>query len=186
MKCLPYFLILAAMSGWAQQQTAGVENSWDVRTILQNLTKDTSELKTVVDGLKPQQWSNQKGAPTTYILQWQTAEQQLKDVSVTTAQLMQKTDSLALSLDDYFRLEALDVTTRALEQGVRNYADRATADRFSQLIARNFNNRERFRDYIRDLATNIEENFKIADGEAQRCRGIISRESTPASKKVHK
>ncbi len=185
MKSWRYFFIFLAVSGWAQQP-AGVENSWDVRTILQNVSKDTGELKTVVDGLKPQQWSDQKGAPTTYILQWQNAEQQLKDVSVTTARLMQKTDALALSLDDYFRLEALDVTTRALEQGVRSYADRATADRFSQLIARNFNNRERFRDYIRDLATNIEENFKIADGEAQRCRGIISRESTPASKKVHK
>jgi hypothetical protein len=54
----------------------------------------------------------------------------------------------------------------------------------SQLIAHNFNNRERFRGYIRDLAASTEQNFKIADEEAQRCRGMISKE--PASKKLQK
>ena len=168
-----------------QADIAGIENPWDVRTILTNLSQDTSQLKTLLDGLRPQQWS-EKGAPSTYILQFQTAGRQVNDVIATTKLLTQKTDSLALSLDDYFRLEALDVTTRSLEDGARKYGERSSADKLSQLIARNFNNRERFREYIRNLAATTEQNFKIADEEAQRCRAMISKEPAPGSKRLRK
>jgi hypothetical protein len=167
-------------------QSTGLESPWDVRTILAKINADTGELKPLLDSLKPQQWYEQKGAPSTYILQWQTAERQLNDVSEASKLLGQKTESLSLALDDYFRLEALDVTAHSLEDGVRKYGDRSTADRFSQLLARNFNNRERLRNYIRDLAVSTEQNFKIADEEAQRCRGMISREPASSSKKLRK
>ena len=174
-----------ALSCTAQQQ-AGLETPWDVRTILANLTKDAAELKPVFDSLAPQQWYEKKGAPSTYILQLQSAQQQLRDVGTANRLLQAQTENLTLALDDYFRQEALEFTTRSLEDGARKYADRATADKLAQLIARNFSNRERFRDYIRDLATSTEQNFKIADQEAQRCRAIISREPAARSKSTHK
>ena len=104
----------------------------------------------------------------------------------TIRQLSQKTDSLSLALDTYFRLEALDVTTRSFEEGAQRYANRATADKLNALIARNFNNRERLRDYIRDLAANTEQNFKIADDEAQRCRAMITNVPQPLSRRSKK
>src|SRR5581483_6641567 len=116
------------------------------------------------------------GAPITYIVQWQTAQRQLNDSVYTVQQLSQKTESLTLALDMYFRLEALDVTARSLEEGATHYDTRATADKLQSLIAHNFNTRERLRDYIQDLASSMEENFKVADEEAQRCRAIISKE----------
>jgi hypothetical protein len=164
----------------------GLETPWDVRSFLERLKADTNDLKSLLDGLKPQQWYDQKGAPSTYILQWQTAKQQLNDVSVTSGLFAQKTESLPLALDAYFRLEALDVTARSLEEGARKYGVRAAADRMAQVLAHNFNNRERLRDYLRDLAATTEQNFKIADEEAQRCRGMISREPAPAAKKYRK
>lgn len=170
----------------AVPQPTGLETPWDVRTILTKLNADTSELKPLLDSMKPQQWYEQRGAPSTYILQWQTAERQLNDVSEANKLLAQKTESLSLALDDYFRLEALDVTAHSLEDAVHKYGERVTAERFSQLLARNFNNRERFRDYIRDLALSTEQNFKIADEEAQRCRGMISREPASSAKKLRK
>jgi hypothetical protein len=164
----------------------GLETPWDVRSLLERLKADTNDLKSLLNGLNPQQWYDQKGASSTYILQWQTAKQQLNDVSVTSASFAQKTESLPLALDAYFRLEALDVTARSLEEGTRKYGDRPTADRMAQVLAHNFNNRERLRDYLRDLAASTEQNFKIADQEAQRCRGMISREPAPAAKKYRK
>ncbi len=164
----------------------GLETPWDVRSLLERLKADTNDLKSLLDGLKPQQWSDQKGASSTYVLQWQIARRQLDDVSVTNGLFAQKTESLPLALDTYFRLEALDVTARSLEEGTRKYGDRATADRMAQVLARNFNSRERLRDYLRDLAASGEQNFKIADEEAQRCRGMISREPAPAAKKYRK
>ncbi len=172
--------------GCYAQQPAGLENPWDVRTILASLDKDTDQLKPVIESLKPQRWYDEKGAPSTYILQWQTAQRQLNDISVTNRLLAQKTESLSLALDDYFRLEALDVTTRSLEEGTRKYGDRAAADQLSRFIAKNFNDRERLRDYLRELAASAEQNFKIADEEAQRCRGMISKEPAAASKRLRK
>ncbi len=111
------------------------------------------------------------------------AHAQLNEVMAATKLLAQKTESLPLALDDYFRLEALEVTSRSLEEAVTRYGDRFTADQLNGLIARNFSRRERFRDYIRDLAASSETNFKLADEEAQRCRGIISKEPVKRAKK---
>jgi len=176
------FAVLSAIGAAAQMQqppATGLEAPWDARKILTDLAKNTSELGPLLQQLNPQQWVNTKGAPTTFILQWQSAQQQLNNVSVAAKQLAQKSEDLPMSLDLYFRLEALEVTTRALNEGVQRYADRSTANRMNVLIARNFDNRQRFRDYLRDLASNLEQNFKIADGEAQRCRGTISKEPAP-------
>ena len=70
--------------------------------------------------MDPQQWFKLKGAPSTYIIQWQTAQRQLSDVEITTNLLSQKTDSLALALDTYFRLEALEVTHAHSMKELRN------------------------------------------------------------------
>ena len=165
----------------------GLETPWDARKIIADLNSNTQQLKPLLLSMSPQQWHDKKDAPSTYILQWQAAQGQLNDVTVTANQLAQKTDSLHLALEVYFRLEALENTTRSLNEGVQKYADRVTADKMNALIAHNFDSRERFRDYVRDLATSVEQNFKIADEEAQRCRGTISREPSPnTGKKVTK
>jgi hypothetical protein len=99
----------------------------------------------------------------------------VNDLVIASRLLSQNTESLSQALDTYFRLEALETSARSLDEGARKYADRATADKLDELIARNFSNRERFRDYLRDLALSKEQDFKIADAEAQRCRGMISK-----------
>lgn len=164
----------------------GLETPWDVRQILATMTEDDGQLQSQLAQLNPQQWYDKKGAPGTYILQWQTAQRQLNDVIATSRLLAQKTDSLPMALDVYFRLEALEVTFRSLEEGAQKYADRGTADHLSLLIAHNFNNRERFRDFLKDLADSVDQNFKIADQEAQRCRGMISKEPPTTSSKRFK
>jgi hypothetical protein len=168
------------------QAETGLENPWDVRNIIDAIQKEADKLRPLLTELNPQQWYEQKGAPFTYLLEWRTAQTQLNDIAVSTRLLSQKTDSLSLALDEYFRLEALDITSRTLAEGTRKYATRTEADQLDALIAHNFNSRERLRDYLKDLATNTEQNFKIADGEAQRCRGMISQEPAPNSRKSRK
>lgn len=166
----------ASLSRQESQAEAGLESPWDARSIVDAVVKDDEQLQPLLSEMNPQQWYDKRGAPTTYIVQWQTAQRQLKDVLYSARLFSQKTESLSLALDTYFRLEALEVTARSLDEGAQKYGTRAIADKLSELIAHNFNNRERFRDYIRDLATSTEQNFKIADEEAQRCRGMISKE----------
>ena len=163
---------------------AGLDAPWGVRTILDEVVKQNQKLQPLLANLNPQQWYSKKGASSVYIQQWNLARRQLNDVVVTSQMLSQKTESLPLALDDYFRLEALETTARSLEEGARRYGERSTADQLSAAIAHNFNTRERFRDYISDLAKAQDQNFKVADEEAQRCRGMISRE--PPSKRPKK
>ena len=160
-----------------------METPWNVRQTIADVLKQVDQLGPVLQRLNPQQWSEVKGAPDAYIAQHATAQRQLNDLSIATKLFAQKPESLSLGLDLYFRLEALDVTARSLENGTREYADRASADKLSQLIAADFTSRQQLQSYFTDLARTKEENFKIADEEAQRCRGIISREPPPSSSK---
>jgi hypothetical protein len=173
----------SAPTGQIIPKPAGLESAWTLRTILDELLKDNEKLEPLLAQMNPQEWVAKKGASDVYIQQWQIAHKQLSDVTAASKLLAQKTESLPLALDDYFRLEALEVTSRSLEEAVSRYGDRFTADQLNGLIARNFSRRERFRDYIRDLASTSEMNFKIADQEAQRCRGMISKEPVKRSTK---
>ena len=158
---------------------AGIENSWDVRDMVDRLVKDDEQLKQVLSQLNPQQWFVEKHAPAAYTVQQTTAIRQVTDVVTVTKFFGNKTDSMPMALDVYFRLEALEDSARTLSEGAQKYADAATAGKLSEAVAHNFNNRERFRDYINDLAKTQEQNFKLADEEAQRCRGMISKEAPP-------
>jgi hypothetical protein len=160
----------------------GIDAPWGVRKILDDLMADDEKLRSVLGTLNPQEWSSKKGAPSTYIQQLQMGQRQLNDVVISSKLLAQKTESLPLALDNYFRLEALEVTARSLGEGARHYGDRHTADQLNTLVAHSFTTRERFRDYIQDLAKTQEQNFRVADEEAQRCRGMISRQPAPAKR----
>jgi hypothetical protein len=176
---------LAAGFCFAQQPAPaanGIDAPWGVRKILDDLMADDEKLKLVLGTLNPQEWYSKKGAPSTYIQQLQMGQRQLNDVVTSSKLLAQKTESLPLALDNYFRLEALEVTARSLGEGARHYGDRYTADQLNALVAHSFTTRERFRDYIQDLAKTQEQNFRVADEEAQRCRGMISRQPAPAKR----
>jgi hypothetical protein len=167
----------------AGQRQDGLESAWTLRTILDEIVKDNQKLEPLLAQMNPQEWVSKKGASDVYVQQWQVARTQLSDVMAASKLLAQRTESLPVALDAYFRLEALEVTSRSLQEAVSRYGDRFTADQMNGLIARNFSRRQRFRDYIRDLASTSETNFKLADEEAQRCRGIISREPVKRAKK---
>jgi hypothetical protein len=176
---------LAASFCFAQQAAPavkGIDAPWGVRKILDDLVADNEKLRSVFGALNPQDWYSKKGASSAYIQQLEMGQRQLNDVVISSKALAQRTESLPLALDSYFRLEALEVTARSLGEGAVRYADRRTADQLNTLIARNFSTREHFRDYIQDLSRTQEQNFRVADEEAQRCRGMISRQPSPAKR----
>ena len=170
----------------SQQTQSGVETGWDARRIIDAIGKINKEMKPVLLSISPQEWYEKKGAPSTYVIQWQTAQRQVSDVDITAPRFAQKTDSLPLGLDLYFRLEALETTARSVDEGAKKYADPSAAAKLTALLAANFDGRQRLRDYLRDLAADQEQNFKIADAEAQRCRGMISREPAPSNNRKSK
>lgn len=179
--CLFASLFCVAFAAEAQAPQQGVETAWDARKIIDVVSRNDEQLKPVLGAIDPKEWYEKKGAASTYVIQWQTAQRQLNDVEVIAKQVALKPDSLPGVLDFYFRLEALEESARSVDEGAKKYADRPTSDQLTRLVAGNFDARQRLRDYIRDLSTDLEANFKIADAEAQRCRSMISREPQPSN-----
>ena len=157
---------------------SGILAPWDVKQMLKDLNAQTQKLKPLLQQMKPQQWLD-NGAPPAYVTQYQDALARVDDTVRAANALSQQTESLSLALEAYFRMEALEDVAHSVEQCVRKYGDRPTADQLAQLIAEDFTNRQKLRSYLEDLSVTREQQFKVADAEAQRCRGIISKETLP-------
>ena len=134
--------------------------------------------KPILDQLTPQEWIA-KGAPDTYVAQWKGAENELGYLVDSAKALAQSPERLTLALDTYFRMQSLEQRLGSLVEGVRNYQNPAVGDLMFGVLAENSANRDKLRQYITDLAATKEQEFKIVDQEAQRCRTNLSRQPAP-------
>ena len=176
MKFLPLLLFpvfLAAQSPSA----SGVSADWDVSKSVAALSAQAARLKPILDQLTPQQWVA-KGAPEAYVQQWRAAQNELGYLVDSAKSLEKQPERLTLALDTYFRLQALETQLHSLADGVRNYQNPAVGDLLVGVLEENSSNRDNLRQYITDLAAQKEQEFQTVDKEAQRCRGILSRQPT--------
>ena len=91
-------------------------------------------------------------------------------------------ERLPIALETYFRMESMESNLRSLADGIRKYYDPRIADQVQSIIVQNSNNREKLKQYLTELSSTKEQEFKVADSEAQRCRGVISREAPVSSR----
>ena len=166
------------------QTTAGVATPWDTAPMVAALSAQAARLKPILDQLKPKEWV-QKGAPEAYIAQWKGAEDELGFLSDSAKALEKQPERLPLALDTYFRLQSLELRLNSLVEGVRNYQNPAVGDLLLGVAAENSANRDKLRQYITDLALTKEQEFEVADKEAQRCRGMLTKQ-TPAKQTTAK
>ena len=174
MKFLPLVMFAFGASSFGQS----VSNEWDISKLLEALSAQANRLKPILDQLTPQEWVA-KGAPQTYVSQWKGAEDELGYLVGSAKELEKQPERLTLALDAYFRMQSLEMRLNSLVDGVRNYQNPAVGDLLIGVLAENSSNRDKLRQYITDLAGTKEKEFEIADREAQRCRGSISRQPAP-------
>jgi hypothetical protein len=169
-------LLLSIQTANAQ---ASVSAPWDIKETIVALSAQTARIKPVLDQLTPDQWV-QKGAPVAYVAQWHSAQAELNDVDQASAVLEKQPEKLSAALNVYFRIQALETRLTSLIDGVRTYQNPAVGDLIVGIVAENSGNRDKLRDYISDLAGQKEQEFAVADREAQRCRVQINRQPAPA------
>lgn len=162
----------------------GVPEEWDVRTLLGSLKTQAQHLKPILDQIHPENWASQ-GAPPQYATQWKTCQSELTYLLQTTDAFFKQPERLTLALDTYFRMESMDTMLGSLIEGIRKYQNPAVADLVQGIMNENGGNRDRLREYIRQLSVQKEQEFQIADREAQRCRGILNR-TTPTTPRKSK
>lgn len=179
-----FSILLACLSAMAFAQTAappaGVSSEWDVRKLLDSLDSQAEHLKPVMDQIKPETWVA-KGAPEAYVAQGKSAQAELRYLLASSQALSRDPEKLTLALDTYLRMQAMESTLGSLIEGIRKYQNPALADLAQALVTENSTNRDRLSQYLRDLAAQKEQEFQVADHEAQRCRGMLL--SQPAPKK---
>lgn len=161
----------------------GVASEWDARKLIDALSAQAQHLKPIMDQLQPARWVA-KGASQTYVAQSKEAQAQLKYLLSASDAFARDPERLPLGLETYFRMESMESTLGSLVEGVRKYQNPALASIIQTVIGENSTNRDRLRQYLQDLAKQKEEEFQVADREAQRCRAALLKQPAPSAKKV--
>jgi hypothetical protein len=174
-------LFLLGVPGFLLAQSNGVSTEWDVRTMLDGLKVQTQHLKSVIGQVNTDGMAS-NGAPQAYIAQWNTAQAELKYLLGSVDALEKQPERLPLALDAYFRMQAMEGTLSSVFEGIRKYQNPALADLLQGVVNENSVNRDHLRQYIQDLAVQKEQEFEVADKEAQRCRGTIARQPGSSTK----
>ena len=85
-------------------------------------------------------------------------------------------EKLTDALQTLFRIRTLESMVASLSEGIRKYQNPPMADLLNAAVAENAANRDRLQQYVFELATEKENEFRVADEEAQRCRASLSRQ----------
>lgn len=171
-----WFIVLAML--WlpvAGAQSADLPPEWEIRANLTSLVAGTERLKPLLEAAKPEQWS-QKGAVDAYQAQWKSITAEIGYIGRAAGELQRQPERLTLALETYFRMQSLDSMLGSLNEGIRKYHNPALADLISGAMSANAAQSEKLRQFIVQLAAAKEEQFKVMDQEAQRCRLMLSRQ----------
>ncbi len=168
MKSLVLFFPLASICLWGQAAPS-VPAPWDVSKSVSELAAQVAKLKPVLAQLTPQAWVEQ-GAPTAYVAQWQSAQQELDYLEQTARVLEKQPETMTVALDLYFRLQAVEWRLQSLSEGARKYQNPAAGDQIAEAVGLDATKRDQLREYITDLAAQNEQQLAVMDREAQRCR----------------
>jgi uncharacterized membrane protein YccC len=163
-------------------QQAGVPTDWDVQKLVKTVAEQSGRILPLVEQIRPNEWVA-KGASDTYVQQWDSAHAQAQTVKLSADNLVREPERLSAALDTYFRLQSLEVVLNSLIDGVRKYQNPALADLLRGVLSESSVSRQQLRQYLVDLAAVKEQESKVMDEEAQRCRESISKLPSSAQPK---
>jgi len=154
---------------------AGLTPEWEIKKTIDSLKSQTQSVLPVLEQVKPEKWIEQ-GAPAAYQEQAESVRKEIGYLAQTADSLSQRPDSMKITLETYLRLQSLQSMLVSLTDGVRKYQNPALADLLQGIIGESGAAESRFREYLVELVGAKEEELRIADSEAQRCRGMLIRQ----------
>jgi hypothetical protein len=167
-----WLLPLLAVPALAQQATVMTE--YDAVQLFNTVADQTEKLAPMIEQIKTPDWVARGAAPT-YTQLAQGALAQNKAIVTAMHELVQHPTKLSECMSALFRIQSMEMELISLDPGLRKYQNPALADLISSILAEGHRNRDRFRQYVVDLTGSKEQQFEVADKEAQRCRESISK-----------
>jgi hypothetical protein len=159
----------------------GVESEWDLKKLLESLSTGARKLKPIIDQSNPQNWRDPQGGQI-YAAQYKSTQNHLQYLIGAADRLTKEPESLSLALEAYFRVEDLHRSAESLIEGIRKYQSPVFADQAQKALFENLKTRDRLKGYLLELAQTKEQELRIMDKEAQRCRSVLTRQPPgPAS-----
>jgi len=164
------------------QQAGGMLNPWEIAPVLEEISGYGGRLADALGHVNVRPWID-RGASETYLQQWQSATEQAKALATTAGALSHNPEKLSAGLEVLFRIQALETMLGSLEQAMRKYEAPADANALAALVAQNGASRSRLERYLVNLAAEQEQELRVMDSEAQRCRGQLVAPNQPSRKK---
>jgi hypothetical protein len=172
-------LLLISTAALAQQQNQGLRPEWDIGKAILAISDHAKRLIPIIDQIDTKPWI-EKGASYAYERQVERAKAQAKAVADSAQTLARAPAKLSAAIELTYRLQALESVMGSLADGMRRYHNPAMADLVMGVLTENGAHRDQLQQYVVELAVDKETECAVADQEAQRCRGFLSRQ-TPAA-----
>lgn len=183
------FLAILLTSFSALAQTADAPGSGitdpQILDIFNGMSRHAARIEPMLRQLKPADWVA-KGAPDAYVAQLNSALIEVQGIQSDMSSMIQHPDRMTDAMKALFRVEAAHQLLGSLMGGLRRYQNPALADLIESVAAEDHSDIERFQQYLLDLAGVKEQQFEVVDREAQRCRGMLSRQPVEPSRPVRK
>lgn len=168
---------LTAVSCLAQQTAAAPEPVSDdqIKAALAGVAQHAERIEPMLRQLNPAEWVA-KGAAETYVTQWNGALSEIASIKIDMTNLAQQPDRMSEGLKALFRIGSYHQELRSLMGGLRQYQNPALADLIESVAAEDQGDVDRMQQYLLELAADREQRFDLVNAEAQRCRGLLSRQ----------
>jgi len=153
--------------------TPGLETAWEIAPVLNEIASHAGRLLPLLDKIDVQSWIA-KGASDTYAAQLQSSKEQARALVTEAKALAGNPEQLSAALQLVFRIQGLETMLGSLGEGARRYQNAADAQALAAVVAENGAGRDRLQRYVVNLAAEREQDLKVMDREAQRCRGILT------------
>jgi hypothetical protein len=169
--------LIFSCGAFCQRQTGNPPSMSDeeVAAIFSRIAERTARIEPMLQQLHPNDWIA-KGAPDTYLAQWNSIREQFTAIKSDMDDLTQHPDRLTDSMKALFRVQATQFALGSLMGGVRKYQNPALADLIESVSAEAGGDIDRFEKHLLEMATEKDQQFTLVDREAQRCRANLSRQ----------
>jgi len=147
----------------------------EIKAALAGVAQHAGRIDGMLRELDPASWTA-KGAPATYAAQFETTLREIESIRIEMSTLGQKPDQMSGELKALFRIGSYHQRLRALMGAVRQYQNPALADLIESVSAEDQSDVDRIQQYLVELSTDRDREYDLVNAEAQRCRGILSKQ----------
>jgi hypothetical protein len=173
--------LLVCCAAFSQPLAAQSEVDPQIAAIFTGIAATAARIEPMLQQLRPNEWVA-KGAPDTYVAQWNSAGEQLRAIQDDMSALAQHPDRMTECIRALFRVQASHQALVSLMGGLRRYQNPALAELIESVAAEDQADLDHLEQYVLEMASEKDKQYAVVDSEAQRCRATLSKQPADTPK----